>query len=320
MTRVFRSALVLAAAAAFMPRAVSATPVYFIDVSRVATGSPNERFEQSSSAAVSHGLEYFSGVDLFGNFIRNTAFAGAEAGQLRASAHAETFLPDIQDGLLAMVINTASATAGFRLDDIIITGPDSTVDTSINLSLDGGVSATANAAGGGAFGFEATANGMVTVSGQFGPRFAASQSRGAVCDAQTLLCDSSFFEDEFLTGFGGAGIITTPAVTVSVGVPLGLALQLVVAGNGNSTNGGFGNRRTAEGSASFGSTLSFALSGPVFNLPAGYTANSVSGLIVDNHWVRASDTPTAVPEPGTFSLLGLGVLALARRFGRGKVA
>jgi hypothetical protein len=32
-------------------------------------------------------------------------------------------------------------------------------------------------------------------------------------------------------------------------------------------------------------TFGFSSSGPVFNLPDGYTVNSVSGNIVDNHYV-----------------------------------
>jgi len=49
----------------------------------------------------------------------------------------------------------------------------------------------------------------------------------------------------------------------------------------------------------FDSTLSFPLLGPVFNLPAGYTVQSASGLIVDNRWLSPDAVP--VPEP-----LGVG--------------
>jgi len=45
----------------------------------------------------------------------------------------------------------------------------------------------------------------------------------------------------------------------------------------------------------------------VFDVPDGFTVNSVSMGIVNNHWVGA------VPEPSTLAALGLGVLAAWRR-------
>jgi hypothetical protein len=66
---------------------------------------------------------------------------------------------------------------------------------------------------------------------------------------------------------------------------------------------------SAEANSDFGGTLTFATDRPVFDLPAGYTANSVDGGIVDNVFV-------AVPEPGCVAAGAVGVMALARRRGR----
>ena len=60
-----------------------------------------------------------------------------------------------------------------------------------------------------------------------------------------------------------------------------------------------------SGTTDFGDPLSFAPSGPVFDLPAGWTANSISGNIVDNRFVGA-----AVPEPGALTLLASGALSM----------
>ena len=55
------------------------------------------------------------------------------------------------------------------------------------------------------------------------------------------------------------------------------------------------------GTSSFQQTVSFPTSGPVFNLPPGYTVNSASALVVNN---------VAVPEPSVLCLLVAGVGAV----------
>ena len=62
--------------------------------------------------------------------------------------------------------------------------------------------------------------------------------------------------------------------------------------------------------AHFSKTLTFVTDGPVFDLPAGYTASSISGNIADNHFVLAP-----VPLPAAIWLFGsaFGGLGLMRR-------
>jgi len=72
-------------------------------------------------------------------------------------------------------------------------------------------------------------------------------------------------------------------------------------------------------SLDYGHTLSFATSGPVFNLPEGVTVDIADVNVTNNHWTdpRVQDVPSvpSVPEPATLSLVGAGVF-----FGRRKMA
>lgn len=63
-------------------------------------------------------------------------------------------------------------------------------------------------------------------------------------------------------------------------------------------------------SAKFGDTFEFPLSGPVFNLEDGVTANSADSFIVDNRFLP----PTAgTPEPGAWPLALAPIVALLWR-------
>jgi hypothetical protein len=88
--------------------------------------------------------------------------------------------------------------------------------------------------------------------------------------------------------------ITTPAFVIPMNVPTTLGISIFVGGQ-QSSSLGFG--RLA---ADFEHTLRFANDRPVFDLPAGFTANSAALGIVDNQFV--------VPEPATALLIGLTVI------------
>ena len=271
--------------------------------------------DDSSGAPLSRSYEFNSGIDSGGNFIMRTAFGAAEAGLLRASAHGNIFLPSVQSLGLGSVNNGTDAIAAFRLDDMMITGPGTSILTSLNLHLDGGVSANAFALGGPGFGNEGTAFAGVVVAGNIGgTSFIGHQSRSSVWDVDTGLGNGSFFEDGLLTGYSGGGTIVTPMVMLPLNSPFTLTLVLDVSEDSTSSSAGAGTQRKVEASSSFSSTLSFPLSGDVFNLPAGYTADSPSGLIAGNRWLGAPAAPSSgVPEPASLALLAIALAMLSLR-------
>ncbi len=92
---------------------------------------------------------------------------------------------------------------------------------------------------------------------------------------------------------------TDVLVNANTLVPLHMSLSTGVSGIGDG-----------HGVASAANTLYFPKEGPVFNLPDGYTAVIYGMNVEDNRVLGEPDSGGAVPEPGTWALVG-GGLALA---------
>ena len=108
----------------------------------------------------------------------------------------------------------------------------------------------------------------------------------------------------WLTNFNGNATLTSANFVVPANTPFTVSFTLNVASIAgmNQDNSGL-----AESSANFGSTMSFVTNQPVFSLPSGYTANSVSGGIVANQYVLT-------PEPTSAMLAAIAlVMAAAHR-------
>ena len=90
---------------------------------------------------------------------------------------------------------------------------------------------------------------------------------------------------------------TTSSFTVNAGDVVTIGLNLAGSSSCNSPQ-----TTTSYCHSSFDvQGFSFTTTGPVFNLPAGWTANSVDGTIVNNSFV---------PEPSTALLIAFGLLGL----------
>lgn len=226
-------------------------------------------------------------------------------------------------GVLSVLSNaTVSASVGpygassrgssivmLRIGDLVFSGPEATVETSLNLAVAGTIDVAAQKSSG-----DASSGGAFEVSGNLcqgsgadihsfaGGRSYNAQHSGQNPPGQTTGQNRGILFDLPLTG--APVIATTDVFTVPTNEPLQLELW-ITADSGAVLSGDTSG--SASSSVDFGHTLGFPDSGPVFALPAGFTANSVEGGIEGNR----------VPEPGSgwlglAALTSLGWLARAR--------
>jgi hypothetical protein len=116
-----------------------------------------------------------------------------------------------------------------------------------------------------------------------------------------------------------SGVAPSPLWSATVGVPFEIGLELVTgAAVFEYQDGAPINVATAF--SDFLNTAGLWDGGPLFNLPQGYTAHSLDGLVVDNRLVlpgSGGGGPAPVPAPPTLALFLLGAAAaLAPRIRR----
>ena len=215
------------------------------------------------------------------------AFAAAGPGVLRVDANSRIFNLNTASG---GGTNDASANAAMTLDDVIVSGPAGMLTTAYKIHLSGTLEASNDS--------QATSGASAIVGVQ-------------LLGNGILLNDSSAIQNsgqpqidvDLLENFTGNDDLTSDPFTVTANQAFTVIVRLGVSAR--SSQGAF-ETGSVSAAAHFTDTLTFATDGPVFDLPAGYTVNSISGNIVDNHFVT-------VPEPTMISLLMVLLAVSSRR-------
>ena len=217
-----------------------------------------------------------------------SAEAFAEGGSVGGSA-----LATASGSIAAFASAAACFKARVVIDDIVISGPGSDVSTQVSARLDGSLSPS-------------------------NPFPFAVGSVFAAIDAETVGGSALSPTAQFSTGSVDLPVVvdttlTTASFLAPVGHPFAVRMQIeseVDAADNAGLTGG------SSSASDFAHTLSFVEGSPVFDLPVGYTANSMDGQIVDNLFVGNAASAPALPVPGLVALvLALGLVG-ALRLGR----
>lgn len=194
------------------------------------------------------------------------AVSSAGNGYLTASAHAE-FIKTWDGGGSFNDSLTSFGFAKVTFDDVVISGPNSTRTTSLNVHLSGLIIAGALP--------QNNASGDVQISFYYN----GSNVGGGSSSLGVYAGNSSLNQTGPLVGFTGNNNITSQPFTVATNVPIMIGIGMQVAA---SVSANFNDTANAVANSDFGHTLTLAIGRPVFDLPPGYTVNSVQAGIVNN--------------------------------------
>ena len=177
----------------------------------------------------------------------------------------------------------ASGTATAVFTDVLVTGPGSgDVSTRLRMHLGGVLNTTSvpstntdGSAGSASISFGIYVNNNLV---GWGNRTRSSVNGGA---PETTSAGT-------LAGFGDSGVVTTPFFSVPRNTPVTVKLEMSAAA-GSSLDGH--QNGVSTGTSQYYHSFSFATDTNVFDLPAGYTANSTDGLIFNNSYVPNTNAP-----------------------------
>ncbi|MCB1739477.1 MAG: hypothetical protein KDK91_03850 [Gammaproteobacteria bacterium] len=252
---------------------------------------------------------------------RHFSSAGANLGSIGAIASSRT------EGTYAtqpgqVPLASGQARASFTIDDIQFTGgsPGTLVEVTPLFEVSGDLSRFALP---GSDGTVMSASSLIDLDIEFGPAPGGTNFSGRMTSIfQQRGFDPPDFEFNAIGDLSGVTFPATIALdpfTAVVGLDYTLTVSLRVqslaqlGGIPTGTHNG-----TISSSALFGSTVSFPTTGPVFLLPDGFSATSLSASIESNEWTGTLVSVAPVPLPGALGLLAcaLGAVCFGARAGR----
>ena len=209
------------------------------------------------------------------------AVSSAGNGYLTASAHAEF----VKTWIGGPSFNEYLSSYGFAkvtFDDVVFSGPNPTRTTSINVHLSGLIIAGALP--------QNSSNGNVQLIFYYND----DNVGGGYSSLNVYAGNSELTQTGPLVGFTGNNNIKSKdfeaavapnnnikskdfVVLTNVPVKIGIAFQVAASATAN-----YSTTANTVANADFGSTLTLAIGRPVFDLPPGYTVNSVQAGIVNN--------------------------------------
>lgn len=237
--------------------------------------------------------------------------AAANGGSIAVLAHTRIMgsVDSRAPGTADLIQTNVNPQVTLDIDDIVFTGPGFTTTATLNLDISGFFDAHAMSNSSGLFA-KGSAGVSVLVNWNGGaPEYQGLSSTTVNHNTYPAPPVETTAANNDLTG------VTFPT-TISLGpmiVSLNQAytLRLYLAAFTSTQADGFG-IADAGGTSDFGHTLSFPTSGPVFDLPSGYSVSSASADIVDNTWLGTPVSVSLVPLPAAVWLLMPALALLAR--------
>jgi hypothetical protein len=175
------------------------------------------------------------------------------------------------------------------ITDVLLSGPGSTVDTAQSLHITGEVQGNC---GDGDARADFSFHSILSVPGTA----QSLQVFGAITRPWGDCMGGNYTGVFQGPGFDGDAVVYSNYGTMPTNVPLNLFTEIIV----EAVASGSVSPLEASAVADFRNTVSFPTDGPVFDLPAGYTANSVDGSIVDNRWVPVPAAPAGAQLTAAF--------------------
>ena len=201
------------------------------------------------------------------------------------------------------------ASAKVVIDDFVFSGPGGVInDAYLNLDVSGlligsalTITRSAFADSSSFFSMGAHFEGLANMQGSQGLRiehYDASQPPEIRPSEVGDLVGVSFPE---IISVGPFAVSTNGVYTIEFSIAVQTDTNLFGVGEGQSI-----------GFADFGSTVSLSINGPVFTLPAGFSASSATANVVDNQWMGTpvSVVAPSVPLPPALGFLLAGLMSL----------